>query len=213
MLSDLRADLERYTSFVREPTPRLRVLRILAETQGVWALAAYRFGQWANDEAPPRLRRWAKAAYLITFKLVEVATGVSLPAHARIGKGLYIGHFGNIIIHPDTVMGERCALSQGVTIGVLGGPRTGVPRIGNDVYIGAGAKILGPVTVGDGAVIGANAVVIDDVPAGATAVGVPARIIRRSQPKPAPSADAAASGDAAPSSAAAASDESTRRAS
>lgn len=176
MLADLRADLERFTRLASEPMGRLRLWRSLAETQGVWAVAAYRFGQWANDEAPPVLRPVAKAAYLATFKLVEITTGVSLPAHARIGKGFYIGHFGNIIIHPDTIMGERCSISHGVTIGVLGGDRPGVPRLGNDVYVGAGAKILGPVTIGDGAIIGANAVVLEDVPAGATAVGVPARI-------------------------------------
>ena len=123
-------------------------------------MTAYRFGQWANDEAPRPLRSLAKAAYLVTFKIVESTTGVSLPAHARIGGGFYIGHFGNIIIHPDTVMGARCSISHGVTIGVLGGDRLGVPRLGNDVYVGCGAKILGPVTIGDGAVIGANAVVL-----------------------------------------------------
>jgi len=179
MLADLRADIERFTGLVNEPIPRLRLWRSLLETQGVWVVAAYRFGQWANDEAPTRLRPVAKAAYLAAFKLVEITTGVSLPAHARIGKGFYIGHFGNIIIHPDTVMGERCSISHGVTIGVLGGDRPGVPRLGNDVYVGSGAKILGPVTIGDGAVIGANAVVLEDVPAGATAVGVPARIIEK----------------------------------
>lgn len=181
MLADLRADLERFTGIVDDATPRYRIWRSFLETQGVWAVATYRFGQWANHEAPRPLRKLAKAAYLVAHKFVEVAGGVSLPAHAQIGPGLYIGHFGNIIVHPDTVMGERCALSQGVTIGVLGGPRTGVPRFGNDVYVGAGAKVLGPVTIGDGAVIGANAVVISDVPAGATAVGVPARIITREQ--------------------------------
>jgi len=156
--------------------PKLRLWRSLAETQGVWVIATYRFGQWANDEAPRPLRKIAKAAYLAAFKMVEITTGVSVPAHAQIGKGFYIGHFGNIIIHPDTVMGERCSISHGVTIGVLGGDRPGVPRLGNDVYVGSGAKILGPVTIGDGAIIGANAVVVKDVPAGATAVGVPARI-------------------------------------
>jgi serine O-acetyltransferase len=177
MLADLRADLERYIRLSPQHTARLRLWRGLLETQGVWVVSAYRFGQWANDEAPLPLRRLAKAAYLGIFKLVEIAAGVSLPAHASIGPGLYIGHFGNIIVHPDTVMGERCSLSQGVTIGVLGGDRLGVPRIGNDVFIGAGAKLLGPITVGDGAIIGANAVVLEDVPAGATAVGVPARVI------------------------------------
>jgi serine O-acetyltransferase len=182
MLADLRADLQRYTELVREPVGRVRLWRNLLETQGVWVIATYRFGQWANDGAPRPLRKVAKAAYLAAFKAIEIATGVSLPVHAQIGPGFYIGHFGNIIIHPDTVMGERCSIAQGVTIGVLGGERQGVPRLGNDVYVGAGAKILGPITIGDGAVIGANAVVIEDVPAGATAVGVPARIIRKDKP-------------------------------
>jgi serine O-acetyltransferase len=179
MLADLRADVRRYTSLVREPMPRIRMWRTLAEAQGIWALTVFRFGQWANDESPRPVRTLAKAVYLGAFKAIEIMTGVSLPAHANIGPGLYIGHFGNIIVHPDTVMGSGCAISQGVTIGVLGGPRQGVPRLGNDVYVGAGAKILGPITIGDGAVIGANAVVISDVPPGATAVGVPARIIPR----------------------------------
>jgi serine O-acetyltransferase len=177
MLQDLRADLERFTGLVTEPIGRARLWRNLLETQGVWAVATYRFGQWANAEAPRSLRPLAKAAYLVAFKVVESITGVSVPAQARIGKGFYIGHFGNIIVHPETVMGERCSISHGVTIGVLGGDRLGVPRLGNDVYVGCGAKILGPVTIGDGAIVGANAVVLDDVPAGATAVGVPARII------------------------------------
>jgi len=181
MLADLRADLERYTGLVREPMGRLRLLRSLLEAQGVWVVTTYRFGQWANDEAPRPLRKLAKAVYLAAFKAVEITTGVSLPVHTQIGPGFYIGHFGNIIVHPDTVMGDGCSISQGVTIGVLGGEREGVPRIGNNVYIGAGAKILGPVTIGDGAIIGANAVVLEDVPPGATAVGVPARIIRRDE--------------------------------
>jgi serine O-acetyltransferase len=191
MLADLRADLQRYTGLVTEPMSKLRIFRNLLETQGVWAVTMYRFGRWANEEAPAPLRKPAKAAYLVGFKLVEIMAGVSLPAHARIGKGFYVGHFGNIIVHPDTVMGERCSISQGVTIGVLGGERQGVPRFGNDVYIGAGAKVLGGVTVGDGATIGANAVVIADVPAGATAVGIPARNII----KDARASDASASDD------------------
>ena len=179
MVTDLRADIARYSSMSDAPMSRLRLLRALLEIQGVWAVTVYRFGRWANEEAPRPLRTPAKAAYLVGFKLVEMLAGVSLPARARIGKGLHIGHFGGIIVHPDTVMGEGCSLSQGVTIGVLGGPRPGVPRIGNRVYLGAGAKILGDVTIGDGAIIGANAVVLDDIPAGATAVGVPARIVIR----------------------------------
>ena len=77
-------------------------------------------------------------------------------------------------------------LRQGVTLGLRRTNERGAPRIGNRVDIGAGAKVLGPVRIGDGAVIGANAVVLDDVPAGAVAVGIPARIVRHSSPRPLP---------------------------
>ena len=177
MFDDFRADLDRYRGVAGESMGRLRMARTLLETQGVWALAVYRFGRWSNRDSPRPIRPLAKGAYLVAFKAVEVLSGICLPQQAEVGPGLYIGHFGGIFIHPDVVMGERCSISQGVTIGVLGGPRPGVPRLGNDVYIGAGAKVLGNVTIGDGAVIGANAVVLRDVPPGATAVGVPARVL------------------------------------
>ena len=77
-------------------------------------------------------------------------------------------------------MGEGCSLSQGVSIGQGGrGATPGVPRVGDRVYIGAGAKVLGNITIGSGVRIGANAVVIRSVPEGATAVGIPARVIRK----------------------------------
>jgi serine O-acetyltransferase len=174
-LAHLRADLERYTRLLPPGTRRLQRWRALAEAQGVWAVACYRFGQWSNHTAPRPLRPACKAAYLIAFKAVEVLTGICIPSAAQIGKGLYIGHFGTLIVSPETIMGEGCSLSQGVTIGVRGGDRLGAPRIGDGVYIGAGAKIIGGIQIGAGAVIGANAVVIDDVPPGATAVGVPAK--------------------------------------
>lgn len=85
-------------------------------------------------------------------------------------------HPNGIVIHPDASIGVNCLVFQQVTIGA--GNRPGLPRIGGHVDIGAGAKILGGVVVGDHARIGANAVVVDDVPTGATAVGIPARIIR-----------------------------------
>ena len=83
------------------------------------------------------------------------------------------------MIHPDATIGVNCLIHQQVTIGVSG--NRGVPRIGGHVDIGAGAKILGGVVIGDHAKIGANAVVTRDVPAGATAVGIPARIVERAQ--------------------------------
>jgi serine O-acetyltransferase len=87
---------------------------------------------------------------------------------------LLLPHPNGIVIHPDAGLGPNCLLFQQVTIGA---DDRGVPKIGGHVDIGAGAKVLGPVTIGNHARIGANAVVIDDVPEGATAVGVPARVI------------------------------------
>lgn len=84
-------------------------------------------------------------------------------------------HPNGIVIHPDAVIGPNCLIFQQVTIGLRDGP--GAPRIGGHVDVGAGAKILGPVTIGNHAKIGANAVVLSDVPEGATAVGIPAKVI------------------------------------
>jgi serine O-acetyltransferase len=91
---------------------------------------------------------------------------------------LLIPHPNGIVIHPEAEIGPNCLLFQQVTIGSAHG---GVPRLGGHVDVGAGAKVLGPITIGDHAVIGANAVVTTDVPSGATAVGVPARILPTDQ--------------------------------
>ena len=109
---------------------------------------------------------------------------VSIGRMVSIGPGVIFPH-GQVVIDGRVKIGQRCSINPWVTIGLSGSRRYGIdargPTIGDDVYIGTGAKILGPVTVGDGARIGANAVVIDDVPAGATAVGVPARVVHAAQ--------------------------------
>ncbi|QFT94759.1 Serine acetyltransferase [Roseovarius sp. THAF9] len=87
-------------------------------------------------------------------------------------------HPNGIVVHPDTVIGPNCILFQQVTLGTNRGDN-GAPLLGGHVDVGPGAKILGSVTIGDHAVIGANAVVLSDVPAGATAVGVPARVLSK----------------------------------
>ena len=99
-------------------------------------------------------------------------------SRARIGAGCIFQHNGlGVVISEHAVIGERCVIYQHVTIGALEDASDEVPSIGNDVVIGAGATLLGPIEVGDGAKIGAGAVVLQDVPAGATAVGVPAKIL------------------------------------
>lgn len=118
----------------------------------------------------------AQLTYVLRHRLWSVVSGAEIHLTTSIGGGLLIPHPNGIVIHPDAVIGPNCLIFQQVTIGT-GGKKPGVPTLGGHVDVGAGAKILGGVVIGDHAKIGANAVVLDDVPAGATAVGIPARIV------------------------------------
>jgi serine O-acetyltransferase len=160
----LQADIER----LQESDHGGRVLLRGLLSQGFLALVTYRIFRWFYERHVP-----TQPIRFLFERIIEITTGISLPAQARIGKGLRIHHFGGIIIHSEAVIGEGCTIYQGVTLGDLGG-RVGVPCVGNHVLIGAGAKILGNLTIGDHACIGANAVVLRSVPPGCIAVGVPA---------------------------------------
>jgi serine O-acetyltransferase len=104
--------------------------------------------------------------------------GISIAYHADIGSGFYIGHFGGIVIHPKAVIGKNCNVSHGVTIGQTNrGRKAGCPIIGDNVYIGPGAKIIGNVTIGNNAAIGANCVVTRDIEDYAVVVGIPGKVI------------------------------------
>lgn len=110
---------------------------------------------------------------------------VVIGRYVKIDRGLFLPH-GYVVIDGAVTIGRNCTINPWVTIGLSGSRRWGFdargPVIGDGVYIGTGAKLLGPITVGDGARIGANAVVIDDVPAGATVVGAPARVVHETPP-------------------------------
>ncbi|NTU52429.1 MAG: serine acetyltransferase [Chlorobiaceae bacterium] len=108
--------------------------------------------------------------------------GADIPLDSIIGGGLLLPHPNGIVIHPEARIGPNCLLFQQVTIGTLG-HRPGTPVIGGHVDIGAGARVLGGITIGDHALIGANAVVVNDVPSRCTAVGIPARVIPPKQGK------------------------------
>lgn len=109
---------------------------------------------------------------------LSIKYGISIPRTTQIGPGFYIGHFGGIVVHGSCRIGRDCNISQGVTLGQTNrGPKMGVPVIGDRVYIGPGAKVLGGVRIGSDVAIGANAVVVDDVPDHAVVVGVPARVV------------------------------------
>jgi serine O-acetyltransferase len=113
---------------------------------------------------------------VLRYRFWSAVTGAEIPLMARIEGGLLLPHPNGVVIHPDVRIGPNGLIFQQVTLG-SGGPIPGVPTVGGHVDIGAGAKILGGVVIGDHAKIGANAVVLDHVPAGATAVGIPARIV------------------------------------
>jgi len=146
---------------------------------GFWALQIYRFGH-LRYKFKCKLIRWPLAMiHVVLAKLFgEIMFGVTIGVSANIGKRLIIEHSGAIVVHGRAQIGDDCIIRQGVTIGnkSLDHPLD-APRIGDRVNIGAGAKILGGVSIGDDVAIGANAVVIKDVPAGGMAVGVPARVL------------------------------------
>lgn len=159
--------------------------RGISATEADWSRERRRKGAWEPHKALLKSirdyqrasdRRASLAAKFATLRhrFWSAVTGADIPLNCKIGGGLLIPHPNGIVIHPDSVVGPNCLLFQQVTIG---SSEAGVPRIGGHVDIGAGARIIGPVTIGDHAKIGANAVVTIDVPSGATAVGIPARIV------------------------------------
>jgi len=184
MFETIRTDFNRYYGLLPGKPATFSKILFYLQCQGMWAIADYRFRRWLlMQEAPMRtVLSWL---WIPVHVLTECLTGISIPTGTQIGKGLYIGHFSGIFLHDDVVMGEGCNLSHEVTIGLGGsGEKLGVPRVGRNVYFGPGCKVFGKITIGDNVRIGANAVVFRSVPDGATAVGVPARIVGEPPPTP-----------------------------
>jgi len=144
--------------------------------RGLWAMATYRFGQWRYTIKQPLIRKPFSFAYKVLKVFSEMVTGVELPCEAVVGRRLVIEHAFDIVVSGDAVLGDDVILRNGVTIGLRHKDFRGSPRIGHRCDIGAGAKLLGPITIGDDVAIGANAVVITDVPSNSIAVGVPAKV-------------------------------------
>jgi serine O-acetyltransferase len=142
--------------------------------QGFWVLVVYRFGRWRFGIKPRLLRMPFSWTYHFLFKLSQILTGVELPCETVIGKNFIIDHFGGIIISGYARFGDNCRVRNGVVVGLRNVEEPIAPVFGNDVDIGTGAKILGPIRIGDRVAIGANAVVLRDIPDDHIAVGVPA---------------------------------------
>lgn len=120
----------------------------------------------------------------VIYKHLQHKTGIQLPWGTHIGYGLRFFHFGSVVIAQSSNIGHNVSIHQDVTIGrVFNGGKAGVPTIGDNVVIFAGAKIIGNVTIGNDVVVGANAVVVDNVPDGCIVAGVPAKVISSSSNK------------------------------
>ena len=146
---------------------------VLALYSGLHAILAYRLSHALH------IRGFKFAARMIS-QWAKLVTGIEIHPGAVIGKGVFIDHGTGVVIGETAVVGDNCTLYQGVTLGGTG-KQTGKrhPTLGRNVMVGAGAKVLGPFKVGDNSKIAANAVVLEEVPPNSTAVGIPARIVRR----------------------------------
>lgn len=170
MFNQLKEDI----AVIKERDPAARSsFEILLTYSGLHAIHSYRRANWFY-----RHKMFTIARMISQF--AKFRTGIEIHPGATIGKGLFIDHGTGIVIGETTVIGDNCLLYQGVTLGGTGkdkGKRH--PTLGNNVLVGSGAKVLGPFRVGNNVKIAANAVVLNEIPDDCTAVGVPARVVRK----------------------------------
>ncbi len=169
MFRQLREDI----AIVKEKDPAARnALEIFLTYSGFKAVRKYRRAHWFYCHKCYTIAR-------IISQRARHTTGIEIHPGAQIGKGLFIDHGMGVVIGETAVIGDNCLLYQGVTLGGTGkdkGKRH--PTLGDNVMVGAGAKVLGPITLGNNVKVAANAVVLKDIPDNCTAVGVPARVAR-----------------------------------
>jgi serine O-acetyltransferase len=170
-------DIDRYRL-----KPRSR-LGLIILTQGLWALAVYRFFYTFVRIKTAFLRKAFHWMSILCGKWIQIVAGISIPAECEIGPGLYIDHFGGVVLNPRVRVGSNCNIGHGVTIGsggrgyVNGESLEGVPVLGDRVFVGPGACVFGPISIGNDVAIGANAVVTKSLPDRSVAIGIPARVI------------------------------------
>ena len=169
MLDRLRADIRA----VKERDPAARgTLEVLLLYSGLHAIMLHRPAYWLYNHKHFFLARWIS-------QFAKFCTGVEIHPGAKIGTGVFIDHGCGIVIGETAEVGDGCTLYQGVTLGGTGkdtGKRH--PTLGKNVTVGSGAKVLGPFTIGDNSKIAAGAVVLKEIPPNATAVGVPAQVVK-----------------------------------
>ena len=170
MFKRLREDI----ALIKERDPAARsAFEIILTYSGLHAVHSYRRAHWFYQHKCFTIAR-------IISQMSRFFTGIEIHPGAKIGKGLFIDHGAGVVIGETTEIGDYCTLYQNVTLGGTGkdtGKRH--PTLGNNVMVGAGARVLGPMKIGDNSKIAANAVVLEEVPPNCTAVGVPARVVKR----------------------------------
>ncbi len=171
LLRTILTDLRRKAQWCYESERGAAILKVLL-TDGTWAMLYYRLMQYSH-----RWRLWPLA--MVFNKLNTVLCNCIIGRGAEFGPGFVLIHSTGVVINGSVRGGSNVFLEHQVTIGA---ERRQMPCLGSDIFVGAGAKILGSVTIGDGARIGANAVVVRDVEAHTTVVGIPAKVVRTRQP-------------------------------
>jgi len=182
--SILKADIQRYVG--TQERGGLHVVKEVLLHECLLFVVLYRIAQRIIRIRNRWLQGILKVCYVYTiFRFYSLFVGIEVHLTARIGKGFYIGHFGDIHIGP-VAMGSNCNVSQGVTIGEgrFGTDQFGIPTLGNNVYIAPGAKLFGKITIGNNVSIGANAVVSKTIPDNAIVLGNPGRIIGYQEDNP-----------------------------
>lgn len=178
MFENVIEDINRYSTIEHHGSGKIKQFIYLFFRQDLWAVIIFRFGRWVTyDFHVPIITQVLKVVYFFLRKMSEILLGVGIWPESEIGPGLVV-HYGGVYIKAR--MGRNCFISQQVIIGHIGGGKGGgVPILGDNVYVGAGAKILGEITIGSNSRIGANAVVIKDVPDNSVAVGIPAKVVQK----------------------------------
>ncbi len=178
LFSLIRSDIElKRHWFLKNDTWFNRNIRVFLEP-GTIAVIVYRYGHWVNQLGIPVLKQLLKVFYMLANMGVILGFGIYISSGLKAGRGFAIHNFSSIFI-PATTVGDNFIVFHEVTVGHLRGEGGRPPRIGNNVFLAAGAKVLGDLTIGDNVVVGANSLVIGDVPDNCTVIGVPARIFDR----------------------------------
>ncbi len=173
----IRRDIDRYF-YLDGYTGRLQKLRVILDSPGAQSTIVYRFGYWINHHIRFRpIQLPLNVLYYLLDKLAIICWGIHIHPDAEIGGGLYIGHYGGIIIG-RVRMGEDCNIAQQVTMGMRADGVPGVPQIGNRVWIGAGSILFGNIHIGDGVTIAPLTVVSRSLPPRAVVIGNPMRVLR-----------------------------------